>query len=157
MAGIGIDAAIDDRVRPGLKKRVGKAAFWYSGLESFARWRPKEFGLEIDGVHRSATFAALGKTSRYGGNLAITPRARLDQPHFEICMISSVHRLRYLKLLPFAMFGGVPETMKGISFVRGSTVWATGESVLAQIDGELIGSLPMTFTVTPHVLEIVTN
>jgi YegS/Rv2252/BmrU family lipid kinase len=157
MAGIGIDAAIVERVRPELKKRVGKAAFWYSGLENFARWRPREFSLEIDGTPYTATFAALGKTPRYGGNLAITPRARLDQPYFEICMMSSMHRLRYLKLLPFAMFGGIPETMKGISFVRGSTVHAKGDGVLVQIDGELIGALPMTFTVTPHVLEIVTN
>jgi diacylglycerol kinase family enzyme len=104
-----------------------------------------------------ATFAALGKTPRYGGNLAITPRARLDQPHFEICMIQSTHRLRYLKLLPFTMFGGIPEGMKGMCYLRASEVRATGEGVLAQVDGELIGSLPMTFTMTPHVLEIVTG
>ena len=81
----------------------------------------------------------MGKTPRYGGNLAITPRARLDQPYFEICLIPSVHRLRYLKLLPFAMFGGIPESMKGVSFLRASTARATGDGVLVQIDGELIG------------------
>jgi diacylglycerol kinase (ATP) len=157
MAGIGIDAAIVDRVKPGLKKRVGQAAFWYSGLENFALWRPRKFVLEIEGQQHTATFAALGKTPRYGGNLAITPRARLDSPQFEICMIHSVHRLRYLKLLPFAMFGGIPEGMKGISYLRASHVRATGNGVLAQVDGELIGSLPMTFTMTPHVIEVVTG
>jgi YegS/Rv2252/BmrU family lipid kinase len=157
MAGIGIDAAIVDRVRPEFKKRVGKAAFWYAGLENFARWRPKTFVLEINGQQHSATFAALGKTPRYGGNLAITPRARLDQAHFEISLIQSPHRLRYLKLLPFAMFGGIPESMKGITYLRASEVRATGDDVLVQIDGELIGSLPMTFHVTPHVIEIVTR
>jgi len=157
MAGIGIDAAIVERVKPGLKKRVGKAAFWYSGLENFAMWRPRQFGLEIDGQQHTATFAALGKTPRYGGNLAITPRARLDSPNFEICMIHSVYRLRYLKLLPFAMFGGIPEGMKGISYLRASHVRATGHDVLAQVDGELIGALPMTFAVTPHVIEVVTG
>jgi len=157
MAGIGIDAAIVDRVNPELKKRVGKAAFWYSGLENFAMWRPREFVLEVDGRQHTATFAALGKTPRYGGNLAITPRARLDQPDFEICMIHSVHRLRYLKLLPFAMFGGIPEGMKGISYLRATHVRATGDRVLAQVDGELIGFLPMTFTMTPHVVEVVTG
>jgi YegS/Rv2252/BmrU family lipid kinase len=157
MAGIGIDAAIVDRVRPGLKKRVGKAAFWYSGLENFARWRPKPFVLEIEGQRHEATFAALGKTPRYGGNLAITPRARLDQAHFEISLIESPNRLRYLKLLPFAMFGGIPESMKGISYLRASEVRATGDDVLVQVDGELIGSLPMTFTVTPHVIDVITG
>jgi YegS/Rv2252/BmrU family lipid kinase len=157
MAGIGIDAAIVDRVKPELKKHVGKAAFWYSGLANFALWRPREFALEVDGRQHTATFAALGKTPRYGGNLAITPRARLDSPYFEICLIHSVHRLRYLRLLPYAMFGGIPEGMKGVSYLRASHVRATGEGVLAQIDGELIGSLPMTFTITPHVVEVVTG
>lgn len=157
MAGIGIDAAIVESVRPGLKRRVGKAAFWYSGLENLARWRPKPFLLEIEGQQHTATFAALGKTPRYGGDLSITPRARLDLPHFELCLIHSVRRLRYLRLLPFAMFGGIPETMKEISFLRASQVRATGKGVLVQVDGELIGSLPMTFSVTPHVVELVTR
>ena len=59
--------------------------------ENFAHWRPKPFILEIDGQRHPATFAALGKTPRYGGDLAITPRARLDRPEFEICLIDSVH------------------------------------------------------------------
>src|SRR5262245_5658467 len=154
MAGIGIDAAIVDRVRPTLKKYVGKAAFWYSGLENLAYWQPKRFTVEIEGQRHSATFAAFGKTPRYGGDLAITPRARLDQPDFEICLIDSVNRLRYLELLPFAMFGGgLPEGRKGLCFVRASQARATGEGVLVQVDGELIGSLPMSFEVTPHVIE----
>src|SRR5262245_51407709 len=62
MAGIGIDAAIVDRVRPALKKHVGKAAFWYSGLENLAHWQPKRFTVEIEGQRHSATFAAFGKT-----------------------------------------------------------------------------------------------
>ena len=50
MAGIGIDAAIVDCVRPALKKRVGEAAFWYSGLETFARWKPKRFFVEVEAL-----------------------------------------------------------------------------------------------------------
>jgi diacylglycerol kinase (ATP) len=157
MAGIGIDAAIVERVRPRLKQHLGKAAFWYSGLENFAIWRPRSFCLEIDGQQHSATFAALGKTPRYGGGLAITPRARLDQAHFEVCMIHSAQRLTYLSLLPFAMFGGIREGMKGVSCVRASDVRATGDGVLVQVDGELIGALPMSFTVTPHIIEVVTG
>lgn len=155
MAGIGIDAAIVDRVRPGLKKRMGQAAFWYSGLENLVRWKPKPFVMEADGHRHTATFAALGRAPRYGGNLAITPRARLDQSHFEACLIHSLNRLPYLKFLPFAMFGGIPVTSKGVSFLQASRVRATGDDVLVQIDGELIGSLPMSFEVTPHVIDVV--
>jgi YegS/Rv2252/BmrU family lipid kinase len=157
MAGIGLDAAIVDCVRPQLKKRFGKAAFWYSGLQNLAKWKPRIFDLEIDGQEYSATFAALGKTPRYGGNLAITPRARLDRPEFEICLIHSTRRIRYLQLLPCAMFGGVPEGMKEVSFLSSANVRADGDGILVQVDGELIGGLPMSFSITPHVIELVTR
>src|SRR6185369_6946557 len=104
MAGVGIDAVIVDRVRPALKKRIGEAAFWYSGVETFARWKPKRFTIEVGGQQYPATFAAVGKAPHYGGKLAITPRARMEHPEFEVCLINSTHRLRYLRLLPFAMF-----------------------------------------------------
>lgn len=157
MAGIGIDAAIVDRVRPALKKRAGKAAYWFSGLENLAQWKPKVFTLQIHGEEYAATFVVLGKTPRYGGNLAITPRARLDSREFEICLISAVHRLRYMKLLPFTLFSGIPETAKDVCFYHASQARASGQGVLVQVDGELIGSLPMSFSVTPHVIEVITR
>jgi YegS/Rv2252/BmrU family lipid kinase len=157
MAGIGLDAAIVNRVRPALKKRFGKAAFWYSGLENLANWKPRTFTVEINGQRFSATFAALGKTPRYGGDLAITPQARLDRQEFEICLIHSTRRMRYLQLLPCAMFGGVPQGMKEVSFLTATQVRASGDGVLVQVDGELLGALPMSFSVTPHVLEVVTR
>jgi len=157
MAGIGLDAAIVDRVQPELKKRFGKAAFWYSGLQSLARWQPRSFKLEIDGKHYSATFAALGKTPRYGGNLVITPRARLDRPEFEICLIHATQRRSYLKLLPHVMLGGLREGTKDVSFLSATNARVSGEGVLAQVDGELVGALPISFNVTEHVLDIVTR
>ena len=154
MAGIGIDAVIVEHVRPALKKRVGEAAFWYSGIETLARWKPKQFFIEVNGERHPATFAAVGKAPHYGGNLTITPRARMEHPEFEICLINSLHRLRYLKLLPFARFGGMPESAKGVSFLRATTVRAVGEGVQAQVDGELIGELPMTFSISPYAIEV---
>ena len=83
MAGVGLDASIVRHVRPKLKKRIGRGAFWVSGLSHLASWSPHPFTLEIEGREYTATFAAIGKAPRYGGDLAITPEARLDEPQFE--------------------------------------------------------------------------
>jgi len=53
------------------------------------------------------------------------------------------------------MFGAVPEGMKDISFPRASKARAFGESVQAQVDGEIIGRLPMAFSISPHSIEVV--
>jgi diacylglycerol kinase (ATP) len=154
MAGIGLDASIVRHVRPRLKKRIGKGAFWISGLSHLASWSPHPFNLEIDGREYTATFAAIGKAPRYGGDLAITPGARLDEPEFEVCMIQTSNRFRYLRLLSQAMRAGMPRDNPEVKFVKTDRVKAYGEAPV-QIDGELIGSLPMRFEIAPHSLEVI--
>ena len=154
MAGIGLDASIVRHVRPRLKKRIGKGAFWISGLSHLASWSPHPFKLEIDGREYTATFAAIGKAPRYGGDLAITPEARLDEPEFEVCIIETSNRFRYLRLLSHAMRAGMPRDNPAVKFIKTNKVRAFGNSQV-QIDGELIGSLPMRFEIAPHSLEVI--
>jgi YegS/Rv2252/BmrU family lipid kinase len=155
MAGIGLDASVVSRVRPRLKRQLGEAAFWYSGLGHLARWQPVPFKVEIDGQTLQATFAAIGKAAHYGGNLAITPRAHLDKPEFEVCVVDSKSRLHFLYLLSHAIRReGVAEDMRGVQFLRAKQARVTGD-VPVQIDGELTGQLPMTFEIAPSSIEII--
>jgi YegS/Rv2252/BmrU family lipid kinase len=154
MAGIGLDASVVRRVDPRLKKRIGRAAFWLSGFSHLAHWRPTPFTLEVDGQVLEGTFAAIGKAASYGGDLSVTPRARLEQPDFEICVVSSKSRLRYLQLLPHVIRGGVPENKDHVEFIRATSVLAKGQAPV-QVDGELIGKLPMRFEIAPRPIEIV--
>jgi len=154
MAGIGLDASVVRRVQPSLKKRIGKGAFWVSGLSHLATWNPKPFTLEVDGASYSATFAAIGKAARYGGDLMITPRARLDDPTFEVCIIETFSRVEYLKVLSYAMREGVPHDKKGVRFIRTASIRALGDAPV-QVDGEVIGHLPMRFEISPHSMEVI--
>lgn len=154
MAGIGLDASIVKRVQPSLKKRIGRGAFWVSGLSHLASWDPHPFTLEIDGREYTATFAAIGNAPRYGGDLAITPGARLDKPEFEVCIIETSSRLRYLRLLSHAVRDGMPRDKPEVRFVNTNRVVAHGNAHV-QIDGELIGRLPMRFEIAPESLEVI--
>jgi diacylglycerol kinase (ATP) len=154
MAGIGLDASVVQRVQPELKKRIGKGAFWISGLSHLADWKPSPFTLEIAGKKYTGTFAAIGKAARYGGDLLITPGARLDEPEFEICIIDTLSRFHYLRLLSYAVRAGMPRHKPGVQFVKASRVKATGDAPV-QIDGELLGQLPMRFEIASESLEVI--
>ena len=154
MAGIGLDAEVVSRVRPGLKKRIGKAAFWYSGLSHLADWEPVPFEIKVACETYSATFATIGKAARYGGDLCVTPRARIDRPEFEICIVDSRSRLRYLALLSQAMRSGMRGDKRGIRFLHATRVQAFGHTAV-QVDGELIGRLPMTFEIAPYCIDVI--
>lgn len=155
MAGIGLDANVVRKVRPALKRRLGKGAFWVIGLSQLANWHPETFKMEVDGQTYEATFVNVGNAPSYGGDLAITPGASLDQAEFEICIIQTSNRFRYLGLLSAAMrTSGLQPDRKGVCFVRTTRARATG-NVPVQVDGEVIGLLPMTFEIAPHSIEIV--
>ena len=154
MAGIGLDASVVQRTHPRLKKRIGKGAFWLSGLSHLADWKPSPFTLEIDGREYTGTFAAIGKAARYGGDLLITPGARLEKPEFEICIIETQSRVSYLRLLSYAVRAGMPRNQPGVRFVNATRVRATGDAPV-QVDGELLGQLPMRFEIAPESLEVI--
>lgn len=155
MAGIGLDASVVERVSPRLKRRIGEAAFWYSGLGHLAHWRPAPFKVEVEGQTYTATFAAIGKAAHYGGNLAITPRARMEEPEFEVCIVNSKSRLKFLQLLSYAVRrSGVAENTRGVRFIRATRARVTGDA-LVQIDGELTGQLPITFEIASSPIEII--
>jgi YegS/Rv2252/BmrU family lipid kinase len=155
MAGIGLDAAVVDQVSPRLKKHLGRGAFWVTGFGQLANWHPVVFKLEVNGETYGATFVNIGNAPTYGGDLAITPGASLDQPEFEICIIQTRSRIRYLRLLSSAMRkDGIKRGRAGVCFARATHASATG-NVPVQVDGEVIGSLPMRFEVAPDTIEIV--
>ena len=155
MAGVGLDASVVERVRPRLKRRVGEGAFWVSGLDHLVRWRPVPFNVEIEGQSYPATFAAFGRAAHYGGDISVTPRARLDVPEFEICLVNSHSRLRFLRLLANALRqDGARRELPGVSYVCATRARATGEARM-QVDGELVGQLPVTFEIVPVPIEVI--
>jgi YegS/Rv2252/BmrU family lipid kinase len=155
MAGIGLDASVVERVRPRLKRRVGEGAFWVSGLAHLVRWRPVPFQVEIGEQTYPATFAAFGRAAHYGGDISVTPRARLDEPEFEICIVNSRSRLRFLYLLTHALRpNGVRREMASVRYVRAKSARATGEARM-QVDGELTGQLPVSFEIVPTPVEVI--
>ncbi|PYS76073.1 MAG: diacylglycerol kinase, partial [Acidobacteria bacterium] len=82
--------------------------------------------------------------------------ARLDAPTFEVCVINSRSRLRYLRLLTQAMRGGAREGTPGVTFRTATRVRCDGDASV-QADGELIGELPMTFEIIPEGVEVIVN
>jgi diacylglycerol kinase family enzyme len=123
-------------------------------LSHLADWKPSPFTLEIDGREYVGTFAAIGKAARYGGDLLITPGARLEEPSFEVCIIETLSRVEYLRLLSYAVRNGMPRDEAGVRFVKATRVRATGDAPV-QVDGELLGQLPMRFEIAPHSLEVI--
>lgn len=155
MAGIGLDAAVVRAVSPGLKRVAGEGAYWMAGFKLLTDWRPQRFLLEVEGQQYGATFAVVANAAAYGGGLRFAPRARMDDDLLDLCLFDSTQRHRFARYLA-AAFSGSHLDLPGVTYLQAQQAIARGnEQQLVQVDGDLLGPLPMTFACVPAALSLV--
>jgi diacylglycerol kinase (ATP) len=154
-AGIGLDASIARNVNPRLKRRTGEFAFWVEGVKHLATWAAEPFVVDVDGKQFKSTFTLIGNGKGYGGGICITPDARLEEPWFELYILPPLaNKLSYLRELYTCMRGDIRST--SAAHVRGQHVKInSSHEPLVEVDGEIIGSLPMSFDAVPDALSII--
>jgi diacylglycerol kinase (ATP) len=157
MAGIGLDASIVRGVNPALKAKAGEAAFWVSGLRHFVAWKPEPFTLVADGETYEGAFAAVGNSPSYGGGFKVTPRADLDEARLDVCVFPTRRfAFTYTRDMIACLFGD-PTRFGDVTYVKARTVEARGNpdnQPWVQVDGELLGPLPMRFEAVPDALTV---
>ena len=158
VGGAGPDGAIVNAVNGELKKRAGVLAYWAEGMRQLVRYDFPEMRVRSNGREQLASILVVGRTVNYGGPFKITTGANLFEDSFEFLTNSTRSRLRYLACLP-ALWLGKLRTMEGIAAWKHTEVIcesANGAVVYAQVDGEPIGALPLTFRIVPDALSLVT-
>jgi diacylglycerol kinase (ATP) len=155
MAGIGVDAAIVHGVDPQLKRRTGVGAFWISALDYLRRMPIAPFSLGIGQEHYDATFACISNAAEYGGWFRLTPDASLEEGKLDVCIFNSRSRT---SLLWSALRGITGTHLKSPDVVYRKAVVAYANSndrAMVQLDGEVVGTLPMLFASLPAALSVV--
>jgi diacylglycerol kinase (ATP) len=158
MAGIGLDASIIQGVSPALKARAGEKAFWVSGLKHIVAWRPESFTIEADGATYEGAFAAVGNGPSYGGGFSITPRARLEEAVLDVCIFPTRRFAFTYTRDVVACFFGDPTRFGDVIYFKARSLsahGAPGNQPWVQVDGELLGQLPMRFEAIPDALTVI--
>ena len=154
MAGVGLDAHIVEHMNAGLKKRLGKGAYWIEGFRSVLRRLP-EFDVLVDGRPYRASFALVTRVRNYGGDLEIARRIRLTAPDFEIILFSGSLAPVYLKYFAGVALNRLP-SLSGVHVLRGQTVEVSRPDapVFIQLDGEAAGPIPGRVSLVPDALTL---
>ena len=153
MFGAGLDAAIAARTLPGLKRRLGTAAFWVSGAQQAVHRLPRlkvAMGSGTVGDDASS-LVVVSKSRRYGGGLVCTPSANLLSSNFEVAHFAGTSRTRYCGYL-LAATCEITSRWPGIRHARTTHLRleaCAGEQVQFQVDGEVAGTLPARVSLSP--------
>jgi diacylglycerol kinase (ATP) len=155
MAGIGLDATIVQNVHPGLKKQLGIGAYLASGLGFLARLPLTPFTINYNGQRHESTFAVISNAANYATFFSLTPDAQLSAEQFKVCLFNSQSRLAYLGYALLSTRGSHIHT-SGVKYDAAQSVNAnSNDAALVQLDGEVVGNLPMRFENVPQALRVV--
>ncbi|NOT60069.1 MAG: hypothetical protein HOP19_07575, partial [Acidobacteria bacterium] len=155
MAGIGLDATIVDNVNLDLKKRVGIGAYVAAGLSFLARMPLTPFTYSINNDKRPSNFTLISNAANYAAFFTLAPDAQLEDKDFKVCSFNSRSRLAYL-FYALLSLGGRHTTSPGVTYERAKRVSAnSNDAALVQLDGEVVGHLPMQFEKLPDALRVV--
>jgi diacylglycerol kinase (ATP) len=154
MAGVGFDAHVVANVPLGLKRAAGKLAYGWQTFVEWLRFNPRRYRIIADGVSYDCASAILAKGRFYAGRYVAAPEASLDRASFEMVLFERGGRLAVLR---YALALGLSRlhAANGVRIVRAREVsieGAEGEPVHA--DGDLIGTLPVRFTIAPERLSV---
>jgi YegS/Rv2252/BmrU family lipid kinase len=143
MAGTGFDAWV---LRALLAGATGKLAFGdyvRGAIRGLATFPFPRLTVEGDAGSPPAHTVIIGRAPLYGGFLRPTPHARLDGDALELCALAG-GAARLASALP-RMWSGAHGDSPGVTLapVRRAVVRADRDAVPFQLDGELVGTLPL--------------
>lgn len=134
-------------------KMGGAGSYHVAAAKALGGLRPATYRLILDGDVREVTAVelAIGLSGIYGGGMRVCPRAELDDGLLDVTIVNTSRRL-FLRTVR-AMFSSRLADVPGVEMLRARTVHVEGEGPVFA-DGELVGTLPITATVSPRALRL---
>jgi len=158
MTSCGFDAFATAKTNLKLKRLIGKYAYIFAAIQNLPTYKPYPMRVVLDGheTHYRPIFANIANAALYGGSYKLTPDAKMDDGLLDVFLFDSpsLNRLIYFAL---RVILNLPLNLREISIVRAKTVelQAPGR-VPYQIDGDAFGALPVSVSIRPKAIPIIT-
>lgn len=154
MCSVGFDAHVVENVSLRLKKAIGKGAYVLASLRQLLRADVGLYEVHWQGQSRSAASVIVGKGHFYGGRYVVTPAARINQPHFQVCLLLKSGRLATLRYIIAMLMGTLDRRDDTFLFETDSLTVTGPSSDPVQGDGDLIASLPLDVAINANTLDL---
>ena len=154
LAGAGLDARAIELVKWQMKKAIGPLAYILAGIHAVLGTPSK---IIAAGGGRSVTgeLVLVGNGRLYGGRFTIFRKADLRDGLLDVCVFPRVNWLTLARCGPGLLLRGtVPDSVTEI-FQTESLTLSSAASTPLEVDGELIGQLPATFSLERSRLRVI--
>jgi len=153
VAGLGFDAAV--AARASRSRLPGSTVPYVSGLVgALARYRNLDVAIEIDGerIDGRALSVVVANGRYFGGGMKIVPDADLADGLIDLAILGDLSKSDLLRNVPRVYRGTHVTHPKFTHRTAREIRVTTTEPARVQLDGEVVGAAPVTFTVEAGAL-----
>jgi diacylglycerol kinase (ATP) len=154
LGGVGLDAQAVKETSAQLKKNFGPLSYLISAAQIAARRPPRLFIESDDASAKEGSFVLVGNGRLYGGPFPFFKHAVIDDGKLDVIVFKSLGYLEIIKYLQDVVFSSeirVPE----IEYFQTSRLLVdSDQAVPVELDGELVGSCPVEFTLQERSLRV---
>jgi len=150
----GFDAVVNERANSMHWPR-GQMRYNIATLAELRTFEPLEYVLDLDGreVRTRAMLVAVGNVPSFGGGLRIAEGADLHDGLLDVVVVGAMGRGRLVRLYP-RLFRGTHTSAPEFTRHRVRSVTVASPGIVAYVDGERLGPLPITVESVPDAVEV---
>ena len=109
---------------------------------------------DFHGQQHESTFAVISNAARYASMFTLAPGARIDDDKFRVCVFNARSRLAWLSHA-FLSITGTHTLRRSVVYQEtGAAMANSNVEAPVQLDGDIVGKLPMDFEIVPRALRI---
>ena len=146
LAGVGLDAQAVKETKWETKKRLGPLSYLISAAQIAARTPPRLL-VESEGSTREGSFVLIGNGRYYGAKMTLFPQAKSDDGLLDVLIFKNLGYLDIARYLGGVMLGKHTGLADVEYFQTAKVSIESPVAVPVEVDGELLGELPVTFRI----------
>jgi YegS/Rv2252/BmrU family lipid kinase len=155
LAGVGFDAQIVAATSFDFKKTLGPLSYLISATQIASR-NPPSLSVRGGGATRHGSFVLIGNGRYYGGPFILFKEARIDDGMLDVLIFKNLGYLDIVRYLQAIVLGN-HTALSDVEYFQTAQVRVTSTGpVPVEVDGDVIGNLPVTFKVIPRSLRVLT-
>jgi diacylglycerol kinase (ATP) len=154
LAGAGLDARAIELVKWELKKKFGPLAYVLAGLHAL-RGEEAKVTAANGGNSAAGGLVLIGNGRLYGGQFRLFPKADLRDGLLEVCVFPRVNWFTLLRCGPSLLLRGTVPASVTHNFQAKTIRLTSPTPVPLEVDGELIGHVPATFSLQQAKLRVI--
>src|SRR5882724_4188388 len=154
LAGAGLDACAIERVSWSLKKRIGPFAYVVAGLAAL-RQPPLQITVSDGKTSATGELVLIGNGRLYGGDFQIFPGADMRDGLLDACIFPRANWWTLLQCGPTLLWSKLLPVGRVVRMRAATLTLACPQTAPLEIEGELTGHLPATFSVKPAALRVI--